>query len=247
MFNFTGRTLLLTGAAGGIGSAIARVFHAAGANLVLADLHEAPLHTLAISLDPHSRRIATTPLEAGRSQDSRAIVELCLERFGRLDFLIPAAAIYEEQPFTAMSDEQWRRTMSINVDGVFYACRHAVPVMTSGSSIVLIASDAGHQGATPGHAHYGASKGAIVGLARSLARELAPTIRVNAVSPGTIETTMVADLMKLWGDRLLAMTPLGRLGKPREVAEVCAFLCSDAASYMTGQVIHPNGGSYIGG
>lgn len=247
MFDFSDRVLLLTGAGGGIGRAIAETFHKAGAAMLLTDVDEAGTLTLARSLDPELRRIAVMRMDAGNPADCRASVARCRERFGRLDFLVPAAGIYEEQSFASMTNEQWRKTMSINLDGVFFLCRDALPLMNKGSSIAVIASDAAHQGATPKHAHYGASKGAVVGLVRSLARELAPDIRVNAVSPGTIETPMVSDLMRQWGDRLVAATPMGRLGRPSEVASIVAFLCSDAAAYVTGQTIHPNGGSYIGG
>ncbi|MGE4252947.1 MAG: SDR family NAD(P)-dependent oxidoreductase [Parvibaculaceae bacterium] len=246
MFDFSDRVLLLTGAGGGIGRAIAEMFHTAGAAMLLADLDEAGTLAFARTLDPELRRIAVMRMDAGDPAHSRAAVARCIERFGRLDFLVPAAAIYEEQAFAGMTNEQWRKTMAVNVDGVFYLCRDAVAVM-KGGAIVAIASDAAHQGSTPKHAHYGTSKGAVVGLVRALARELAPDIRVNAVSPGTIETPMVGDLLLEWRDRLVAGTPMGRLGQPGEVASVVAFLCSDAASYVTGQAIHPNGGSYIGG
>lgn len=148
VFDFTGRTLLLTGANGGIGRAIAQSFHAAGANVLLCDLEEADTRALAASIDSGLGRLAVIAMDASRAEAARAAVELCLDRFGGLDFLIPAAAIYEEQPFDALTDEQWRRTMSVNLDGVFYICRHAVLVM-GGGSIVLIASEAGYRGATP--------------------------------------------------------------------------------------------------
>ncbi|MGE0212669.1 MAG: SDR family NAD(P)-dependent oxidoreductase [Parvibaculaceae bacterium] len=246
MSDFEGRCLLLTGASGGIGKAIAELFHEKGASLVLADRDQAAVEALARKLDPGGERVAAMAMDAARPEDARRAVELAMERFGRLDHLIPGAAIYEEQPFAAMTDEQWRRTMAINVDGVFYLCRDALAVMKPGSSMVLIASDAADQGATPGHAHYGTSKGAVIGLMRSLARELAPDIRVNAISPGTINTPMVGDLLKTWGERLMAGIPMQRLGSPREVAEVAAFLCGEGGAYMTGQALHPNGGSFIG-
>jgi 3-oxoacyl-[acyl-carrier protein] reductase len=246
-FDFSGKTLLLTGACGGIGRAIAELFHVAGANLVAVDLATEALAELGASLDPTGRRIATLRYEARREEDAEAAVRLCVDRFGRLDFLVPAAAIYEDQSFVGMSVATWRKTLSINLDGMFYVCQRAVPVMQAGGAIVTLSSDAAHEGSTPGHVHYGASKGGVLGLTRGLARELAPRIRVNAVTPGTIDTPMVAALMRSRGDAIMGGIPMQRLGRPTEVASVVAFLCSDAASYITGQTVHVNGGSHIGG
>lgn len=246
MLEFSGRVLLLTGAAGGIGRAIARTFHAAGAAILLADIREGDTEEVAHELAAAGDRTATMAYDASNPDDAEAAVRLCLERFGRLDYLVPAAAVYEDHPFATMTIEQWRRTLSINLDGVFYICRQAIPALREGGAIVTIASDAAHQGSSPTHAHYGASKGGVVGLTRSLARELAPRIRVNAVSPGAIDTPMITGFMRKHGEAFLATTPLGRLGHPKEVAGAVAFLCSDAASYITGETLLVSGGSYIG-
>ena len=247
MTDFSGRVLLLTGASGGIGRAIAQAFHARGASLLLADLRQEALQDLARDLESQGGQVAATRYDASRPEDASAAVALCLERFGRVDFLVPAAAIYEEHSFLTMSDDDWRRTMAINVDGVFYILRRAIPQMKPGSAVVTVASEAAHSGPTVRHAHYGASKGAVLTLTRALARELAPDIRVNTISPGTIDTPMVRDLLRQHGTRLVSNTPLGRLGTAEEVADAVVFLCSDAARYITGQAIHVNGGSYMGG
>lgn len=247
MSGLAGKALLLTGAAGGIGQAIARTFLKAGAKVVLADLGEERVAELARALDPVGEATAGLAYDAAMPEDAGRAVALCLERFGRLDCLVPAAAVYEDHPFLGMTDAEWRRTLSINLDGVFYVCRRAVPAMPEGGSIVLIASEAAHAGSSRGHAHYGASKGGVMTLARSLARELAPRIRVNAVSPGTIDTPMVENFLRLHGEAQMAATPMRRWGAPREVADAVAFLCGDAASYITGQTMHVNGGSYMGG
>lgn len=247
MMDFSGRVLLLTGASGGIGRAIAQVFHDAGASILLADIREDAARELAQSMDPAATRTMAMKYDAGRADDSEAAVGLCLDRFGRLDFLVPAAAVFEGQSFLKMTDAQWRKTLSVNLDGVFYLCRRAIPVMPEGGAVVTIASEAAHAGASVGHSHYGASKGGVLALTRSLARELAPGIRVNAVSPGAIDTPMIKDLMRIRGGTVLEEIPMGRLGSPCEVAAAVAFLCSESARYITGQAIHVNGGSYIGG
>lgn len=242
--DFSGRVLLLTGASGGIGTAIAQLFHRAGASILLADIHEAAVRELARSLDPGGERIEAMTYDASRAEDAAAAVRLCLDRFGKIDFLVPAAAIYEDHPFLTMTDAQWRKTLAVNLDGVFYICRRAVAAMRPGSVVVTIASEAAHMGASIEHSHYGAAKGGVLTLTKSLARELAPNIRVNTVSPGTTDTPMVQTLMRNRGKAILDAIPMARLGTPREVADAVAFLCSDAATYITGQAIHVNGGSY---
>jgi len=247
MIDFSDRVLLVTGAAGGIGGAIARRFVSLGARVLAADIDEPAVRAVCASIDPSGARAIGLAYNAARPEDAEDVIGQCLQRFDRLDFLVPAAAIYEDQPFATMTDEQWRRTMAVNLDGVFYLCRRAIPVMNTGGCVVTIASEAAHSGSSVGHSHYGASKGGVLALTRSLARELAPGIRVNTVSPGTIDTPMVQRLLAARGDALLASTPAGRFGQADEVACAVAFLCSEAASYMTGAAMHVNGGSYMGG
>lgn len=241
---FDQKTLLLTGASGGISQEIARIFYDEGANLMLADINEAALSSFAQSLGPDSKRVKTFVVDTSSSAGNAALVAACQDQFGGIDFLIPAAGIYPEQTIAGMTDEQWRKVISINLDGVFYLIRSAIPSLKKGGSIVNIASLAGHRG-SHSHAHYSATKGALISLTRSLALELAPDIRVNAVSPGIIETPMVAQLFAQKGEQLLAGTPLKRLGSAREVASVVKFLCSADASFVTGEVIHVNGGLYM--
>lgn len=242
-FDFENRTLVLTGANGGIGRAIAEIFHASGARLVLTDLDGQALDDFAESLGDMDR-IATLKADASRVEDAERTVALAAERFGGIDFLVPSAGIYQAKPFAEMSDEDWRRTMSINLDGVFYLCKRALGALKDDSSIVTIASLAAYRGAYV-NAHYGATKGAMVSMTRALSRELAPKTRVNGVAPGIIETPMTLDLLKTRMDETMSQTPLKRLGKPSEIASVIAFLCSPAASFITGETIQVNGGIYM--
>ncbi|QIE45974.1 SDR family oxidoreductase [Pseudohalocynthiibacter aestuariivivens] len=242
-FDFKDQTLVLTGATGGIGRTIAQLFHRSGANLVLSDHDADALSAFADSFG-ETKRIATRAGDAADPATADALVDMAAKRFGGIDFLIPGAGIYPSEPFAEMSDDQWRRTLSINLDGVFYICRRAVPHLRDRSAIVHLTSLAAHRGAQT-NAHYAATKGAIGAFSRSLARELAPKTRSNAIAPGIIETPMIGDFMKVRADETLKSTPLRRLGQPEEVASVAAFLCSDAAGFVTGETIQVNGGLYM--
>ncbi len=243
MIRFDGRVLFLTGASGGIGGAIAALFREYGARLFLADADEAALAALQRRLGS-ADGVATHRLDV---TDPRAVadaVDACTRRFGGIDYLVPAAGIYDIKPIGEMTDAAWRRVLDVNLDGVFFTCRAAITRMRDGGAIVTIASIAGHR-AGVNIPHYGASKGAVLTFTRSLAVDLAPRLRANAVSPGLIDTTMISGLMLARGPALLAGTPLKRLGRPEEVADAVAFLCSDRASFITGETLHVNGGLYI--
>lgn len=243
MFDFSNKILLLTGANGGIGREVAKVFAAAGAAMVLADRDLAPLLDFAATLPGPGRNICL-PMDAGDPTSAQMLIDRTIAEFGQIDYVVPSAGIYLAEPFLQMTDDQWRRTMSINLDSVFYLLRRAAPHLGAGSSIVNLTSVAAYRGAFS-NAHYGATKGALVSLTRALARELAPNVRVNAVAPGIIETPMTQSLLAARGDESITQTPLGRFGKPSEIASVIAFLCSGAASFITGETIQVNGGIYM--
>jgi len=247
MYDFKDKVLLLTGAAGGIGGCIARQFYDAGANLVLGDIDPVALERFARELSPTLDRITLVEVNSAERSSVDQFVQSAIDAFGTIDFVVPSAGIYPEQLLEDITDEKWRLVMSINLDGVFYLLRACIPHLTAGAAIINIASVSGHRG-SHSHAHYAATKAAVISLTRSLAMELGPRqIRTNAVSPGIIRTPMIADFLEQRGATTLATTPLGRLGEPEEVASVVAFLASPAASFVNGEVIHINGGMFLAG
>lgn len=245
-FDFTDRVVLITGAAGGIGRALAEMYGGAGARLILADVDTAPLEAIKGSKGIDDSAVVVA-YDASKPDHAEIVVDAATRAFGHIDILVPAAGIYPESTVAETSDEVWNKVQEINLNGVFRLVRAALPVMGEDSSIVMIASLAAHRGSAS-HAHYAVSKAGILALTRTLAVELGSRVRVNAVSPGTVETPMtVAFRASARGERVVEQTPVGRVARPEEIASVIAFLSSDAASYVHGEIVHVNGGSFLGG
>lgn len=239
---FEGKTFLITGATGAIACATARMAALEGANLVLTDISGDRLEAIALEVGPE--RTAWLAGDVRDADLSSAAVALAQDRFGGVDVLVPAAGIYRDRDFSQMDEQAWRETMAINLDAVYRLIHAALPALSVESAIVNITSIAAHRGSA-GHAHYAATKGALLSLTRSLAQELAPRTRVNAVSPGIIETAMTADLLAERGGELARSTPMKRFGKAEEVADAILFLASAQSSFITGETIQVNGGLYM--
>jgi 3-oxoacyl-[acyl-carrier protein] reductase len=245
MFDLAGKVALITGANGGIPRATAALFRHLGAHLVLGDLDPAALGAFAASLPEAQGRIVTTRMDVTRRAEVDDAVALAGREFGGIDILVTGAGLYVEQDVTGMSDDDWRHTIAVNLDGVFYATRAAMALLRRGGAVVNIASMAGHRGSVR-HAHYAACKAAVLGFTRSIVHELSPRgVRANCVSPGIIATPMTEAIMRENGAALIAATPMKRFGTPGEVASVIAFLASDAAAFVNGETIHINGGMYM--
>jgi 3-oxoacyl-[acyl-carrier protein] reductase len=242
--DFSGQTLLITGASGTICREVATLYLALGGNVVLTDLDETAVTALAAALDPTGTRVLAIRHDVTDPAHAEAAFSAAAQRFGGVDHLVTGAGLYRDRTIAAMSDAEWKQSIGINLDGVFYTCRAAIPHLRAGGAIVNIASMAGHRGSHT-HGHYAAAKGGVLTLTRTLALELAPKIRVNAISPGLIDGPMVQPLLAARGPQLMAQTPLGRLGTPLEVARAITFLCSGWASFITGEALHVNGGLFM--
>ncbi|MCQ9370399.1 SDR family oxidoreductase [Corynebacterium sp. 35RC1] len=238
-----GKRALITGAAGGIGTECAKFLANHGVSLLLVDLHEAELDSLAKELSS-AVEVDYLSGDLRSSKLHQDIVDIARER-GGIDFFIPAAGLYPESMLQDTSDADWGLLVQVNLTSVIALTRDLLPVLNDGGAIVNFGSIAGARGSFA-HSHYAATKGAITSFTRSIALELAPRgIRVNAVAPGIIRTSMTNDLIANTGDSILAQTPMRRYGEPIEIASVVAFLCSDASSFITGETIHANGGFYM--
>jgi NAD(P)-dependent dehydrogenase (short-subunit alcohol dehydrogenase family) len=235
-YDFKGRVALITGAAGGIGRAIADRLAACGARLVLWDMR--PLEGL--PPDAIAEVVDVTDLAAVEAGRDRALAAA-----GRIDVLVNNAGIAGPTvPVEAYSPADWRRVMAINLDGVFHCCRAVAPVMRQQGwgRIVNIASLAGKEG-TPNAAAYSASKAGVMALTKALGKELAGTgVLCNAIAPAAVETALLEQMTEEHVRIMVAKSPMGRLGRPEEVAALAAWLASNECSFSTGAVFDLSGG-----
>lgn len=242
-----GRVAIITGGSRGIGRAVAQCLAEDGASVVVSGLDPARLEAATKELEGFGAPVLGVVADVARREDVERLVDQTKDRFARIDVLVNNAGITRDALLVRMKDEDWDRVLDVNLRGAFLMMRAVAKVMMrqKGGRIINITSAAGAMG-NPGQANYSAAKAGLIGLTKSAARELSRWgILVNAVAPGLIETDMAAALPQEAREALLAQIPLGRIGSGREVAEVVRFLAGDGAAYMTGQVLHVNGGLYM--
>ena len=251
MIDFSGRVALITGASKGIGAATALLFARLGASVAVCFHRDADgAARVAAAIEGDGRgRAATFAADLGDWRACETLVESVRARLGAVHHLVVNHGIWKEAAIEEMRDADYEETFDANVRGAFALCGATARKMEAGGSMVLVSSTAGQRGEAR-HAHYAASKGALQSLTKSLASELAPRgIRVNCVAPGWVDTSMTAPTL---ADAAAAATiratiPLGRVGRPEEIAQAIAFSASSAASFMTGEILNVNGGAVLCG
>ena len=248
--DLTGRRALVTGAQQGIGRAIALLLAEAGADVAVNYLDDAAAaEQVAASVRSLGGRAAVLAGDVGQPAPAQALVAAAAAALGGLDILVNNAGVFPRVALLEMTAADWDQVLNVNLRGGFFCAQAAAVAMISGGrggAIVNLASQA-IRGASPRSVHYTASKGGVIAMTRAMASELAPhRIRVNAIAPGLTDTAQPrygnseAELAVM-----AAAIPLGRMGQPADIAALAAFLCSDLASFITGQTMHVNGGAYM--
>ncbi len=244
MFDFSGKTAIVTGGGTGIGRAIALELAKGGCAVAICARRAGPLAETAAAIEAAGGRCLTASVDVADSAAVAAFVADVTAKFGHLDILVNNAGITRDNLLMRMSEDEWDSVIATNLKGAFNFSKAAIrPMMKQRSgSIVCIASIVGLIG-NPGQCNYAASKAGQIAFVKSLAREVASRgVRVNAVAPGFVKSAMTDALPEALRAKMLAEIPLARLGEPGDIAGAVAFLCSDAASYITGQVLSVNGG-----
>ncbi|MCB1330895.1 MAG: 3-oxoacyl-[acyl-carrier-protein] reductase [Maritimibacter sp.] len=241
MFDLTGKSALVTGASGGIGGAIARALHGAGATVGLSGTREAPLEALAAELGD---RTHVLPCNLSDPDAVDALPKRAAEAMGAVDILVNNAGITRDQVFMRMSDDDWQAVIDVNLTATMRLCRGVMrPMMKARwGRIVNISSIVGATG-NPGQANYAASKAGMVGMTKSIAYEVASRgITANCIAPGFIATAMTDKLTDDQKAKIDAQIPAARMGTPEEIAAAALYLASPEAAYVTGTTLHVNGG-----
>jgi 3-oxoacyl-[acyl-carrier protein] reductase len=241
MFDLAGRVALVTGASGGIGSAIARALHARGAAVALSGTREQALQALAAEL---GERSFVAPANLADRASVEALLPAVEAGLGPVDILVNNAGLTRDNLFLRMKDEEWDQVIAVNLTAAFALSRAAVKGMMRRrrGRIISITSVVGVTG-NPGQGNYAASKAGLIGMSKALAQEVASRgITVNCVAPGFIASAMTDSLNDKQREAILGQVPAGRLGDAQEIAAAVVYLASDEAAYVTGQTMHVNGG-----
>ncbi|MFC6734171.1 MULTISPECIES: SDR family NAD(P)-dependent oxidoreductase [unclassified Haladaptatus] len=241
------RTALVTGASAGIGRGIAVGLAEAGASVAVnhppGEGEERKAQEVVEEIEDAGGVAIALEGDVSDEESVTSMVERFESRFGPADVLVNNAGIVTQSPLVEMSSEMWDDVMAVDLRGVFLVTRYVLPGMLDAGHgrVINVASQLGFKGA-PELVHYSAAKGGVIGFTRALAREVAPTVTVNAIAPGPIETDLLADISEEWRAAKEAELPMGRLGTVDDVVPTAVFLASDDSSYYTGQTLSPDGG-----
>ncbi len=244
MFDLTGKTALVTGATGGIGGAIARVLHAQGATVALSGRQMDKLEAMKVEF---KERAVVCPCDLGNKPQVAGLIDEAIKALGgRLDILVNNAGLTKDNLFMVMKDEQWDEVIAVNLTSTFMlmraGARHMLRTRSGYGRIINISSVSGIIG-NPGQGNYAASKAGMIGMTKSLAREVAARgITANCIAPGFIKTAMTATLNDKQNETIMGAIPAGTFGTPDDIAATALYLASTEARYVTGQTLHVNGG-----
>ena len=243
----TGKISVVTGSAQGIGQAIAITLAQEGSDVVVADLDATRCEETVARVQQLGRKAMAVSVNVGDWDQVKGMIDRVQKDWERIDILVNNAGITRDGLLLRMKEEDWQSVLQVNLTGTFFCVKAVLPTMSRQRSgrIVNIASIVGAIG-NIGQANYAASKAAVIGLTKTVAREYASrNITVNAVAPGFIDTAMTQDLSTETKEALLNQIPLKRLGQPSDIADAVSFLCSEKAGYVTGHVLHVNGGMHM--
>ena len=243
--NFEGQAALITGAGRGIGKTIALKLAVSGADTILVDMSP-EMDDVRKEIEGMNRKCLTFQVDVTDLEAIYAMVNNIIEELGEIHILVNNAGITQDNLFMRMKPEQWSKVIDVNLNGVFNVTKAVIRSMVKQRSgkIINISSVVGFSG-NPGQVNYSSTKSALVGFTKSLAREVGTRgVTVNAVAPGFIDTAMTQALNESQQEAILQQIPLGRMGDAGDIANAVAFLASKEASYITGTVLHVNGGMY---
>ncbi|MGD9488993.1 MAG: 3-oxoacyl-[acyl-carrier-protein] reductase [Calditrichaceae bacterium] len=242
--NLSGRVAIVTGSSRGIGKSIALELASRGANIVLSGRNKESLANVSEEIEKAGSEVLAIAGDVGDASDAQKLIDGAIEKFGKIDILINNAGITRDNLLLRMSEDDWDIVLKTNLKGAYNCIRSITkPYMKQRSGVIINITSVIGQVGNAGQVNYAASKAGIIGLTKSVAKELSGrNIRVNAVAPGFIETDMTGNLPSQVKDELLKSIPLAKLGQPEDVAKIVSFLVSDDAAYITGQVINVDGG-----